>query len=335
MNKTNFFFLFLSLFCFATFGQDVHLSQFYRASHLQNPATVGDFKGDFRLSGNYRNQWRQVNASPLNTFLISFDKAFRYYSHEFDYGILLVNDRFSGFNTETSKVLFSLGYGRAIKGHNIRIGIQPGMVFRRTDLSLQTFPDQWDYAQGDFSGPNPDNGDLGTSTSFFDLNLGVQWSKVIGSLEPKVGFALNHINRPKDTFFGNTKDRLRMRKVLHAAVDYSLTSIITLEPRTQWIWTTNSNNFMLGSNVGFGFPDRKVSKVFGGVFYRHGISRAVDALVPTAGLSYKQFDFGISYDVNVSALSQDVDRRGTLEFSLMYTGKSSKPEFIALPCDRY
>ena len=39
-------------------AQDIHLSQFYTQDHLLNPARVGDHTGDYRISVNYRNQWR-------------------------------------------------------------------------------------------------------------------------------------------------------------------------------------------------------------------------------------------------------------------------------------
>ncbi len=35
------------------------------------------------------------------------------------------------------------------------------------------------------------------------------------------------------------------------------------------------------------------------------------------------------------SLSEDITRARTFEFSIIYTGASSKPKFIALPCDRY
>lgn len=333
--------LFLFVFCFDFVAQDIHLSQFYTSDHLLNPAKVGDFNGDYRFIGNYRNQWRQINSNPLNTYIVSFDKAFHYYSHEIDGGILVAHDEFTGFNTITSKILLSFGYGYVLKGHKLRFGLQPGMVFRSTNLSKQTFPDQWNYNPGpsqvgffDPSIPNQES-TMRPSEHYFDLNTGVQWSKRYGKFEPKCGFALDHINRPKDTYFATLTQRLKAQKIFISEVNYYLNDKITIQPKLLWMWTTKDNNMVLGSNIKYTIANKIIPYVFAGAYYRHGVDRNVDAVIPVAGFGYKRFDFGFSYDVNTSTLSQSVQRARTFEFSVIYTGASSKPKYITLPCDRY
>jgi type IX secretion system PorP/SprF family membrane protein len=331
----------LSLVALKSIAQDIHLSQFYTSDHLLNPAKVGDFNGDYRFIGNYRNQWRQINTDPLNTYVLSFDKAFHYYSHEIDAGILFARDEFTGFSTLTNKVLLSLGYGYILDGHKLRIGFQPGMVFKSTDLSKQTFPSQWNYNPGPnqtgFFDPSMDKQEstINQSQSYFDLNLGVQWSKRIKKIEPKCGFAINHINKPKDTFFATQIERLKTRQVFHSEINYFVTNSITIQPKILWMWTTKANELVLGSNFKFGTGLKKLPGVFAGAYFRHGANRNVDALIPVAGFTYKRFDLGFSYDVNISELSANVNRRRTFEFSIIYTGFSSKPTYMALPCDRY
>lgn len=335
---------FIAFYAISTFSiaQDIHLSQFYTSDHLLNPAKVGDFNGDYRFIGNYRNQWRQINSDPINTYIVSFDKAFHYYSHEVDAGILVAHDEFTGFNTLTTKVMLSLGYGRVIKGHKLRFGIQPGMVFRSTNLSKQTFPDQWNYNPGganqvgffDPSLPNQESA-IKPSENYFDLNVGAQWSKRYGKMEPKCGFALDHLTRPKDSYFTTTAQKLAMRKVFHSELNYYVSNKITIQPKLLWMWTTKANDMVFGSNLKYNIANKTIPSVFVGTYYRHGVYRNVDAVIPVAGFSYKRFDFGFSYDVNVSTLSKNVQRPKTFEFSLIYTGASSQSKYIALPCDRY
>jgi type IX secretion system PorP/SprF family membrane protein len=307
------FFFFLSIISFA---QDIHLSQFYFSDHLLNPAKVGDFEGDYRVTANYRNQWREI-SDPISTYIISLDKSFHYYSHQIDGGIMVARDEFSGFNSVTTKILLSGAYSYKYKGHTFRVGIQPGIVFRKTDLSKQTFPVQWDYGDGTFN-QNFANQEstIHESESFFDLNLGVQWNKKFGKLEPKVGFAIDHVNRPKDTFFTTYAERLRSRKVFHAEVDYLITEKITLQPKWLWMWTDNANDMVLGTNVKYRLMNKSISSVFAGVYYRHGAERIFDCVIPTVGCRFKKFDLGFSYDVNLSSLSKDVKRRTTFEVDL-------------------
>lgn len=329
-------FILFSLFAStASIAQDIHLSQFYASDHLLNPAKVGDFEGDYRVTGNYRNQWREI-SDPLSTYIISLDRAFHYYSHEIDGGLMVARDEFTGFNQVTTKILLSAGYGYNYKGHTFRVGIQPGIVFRKTDLSKQTFPVQWDYSDGTFnqSMSNQEN-TISESLYYFDLNLGIQWSKKFGKLEPKVGFALDHANRPKDTYFDTFIERLRSRKVVHAEVDYHFSEKFILQPKLLWMWTAKANDMVLGTNIRYSLPNKTITSIYAGVYYRHGVKRIMDAAIPVVGCRFKKVDLGFSYDINISSLSKDVKRRSTFEVSLIYTAPSSKPKFTTLPCDRY
>lgn len=332
-------------FCGDYESQDIHLSQFYASDHLLNPAKIGDFEGDFRITGNYRNQWKQINP-PVNqaitTSIISFDKAFHYYSHEIDAGILIAHDEFGGINFSTNKILLSGAYANTIGGHNFRAGVQTGLVFRNSDLSAQTFPVQWDYPSGSFNTATPNmESALSPSLNYFDFNIGVQWSKQIGKLHPKVGVAFNHLNRPRDSYFANdyfseSKERLRIRIVEHAEFDYDYSSKLTIQSKFLLMWTAKANDFIFGSNFRYKTGNKVIPAIFGGVFYRNGIETNRDAVYPVIGVNYlKNVDLGFSYDVNISTLSQNVNRKGTFEVSIIYIAPSSKSNKLTIPCERY
>ncbi len=248
---------------------------------------------------------------------------------------MVARDEFSGFNSVTTKVLLTAAYGYTYKENKFRVGIQPGFVFNKTDLSKQSFPDQWNFGAGNYSNANPES--VPASAKYFDLNIGTQWSRKFKKIQPKIGFAANHINRPKDTYFNNIKtERLRARKVFHAEANYELKKDkIVLQPKLLYMWTTKANDMVLGSNVRHFTKNKNLTSVYYGLHYRHGINRLLDAIIPTVGCRYNKFDLGFSYDVNVSSLSQDVARKTSFEFSLIYIASSSKPKYITLPCDRY
>ena len=331
-----FLFIFFSLCIGQLSAQDIHLSQFFASDHLLNPAKMGDFDGDYRVTANYRNQWREIQSKPLSTYIVSFDKAFHYYSHEIDGGIMVARDEFTGGNLATTKILLSAAYGYTTEsGHNFRVGIQPGFVFRKANLDGQTFPSQWEYAQGEFSNPNNGENSQTPSISEFDLDLGVQWSKTFGKSTVKIGYAANHLNMPRDSYFNQKKDRLRIRNVTHAELDYIATEKITVQPKLLWMWTAKANDMVIGSNVKYKLPNKLFTSASLGIFYRAGVVRNSDALIPFIGTHFKRFDLGFSYDINISTLSTDVKRRSAFEFSLIYTGASLKPKIKTLPCDRY
>lgn len=329
--------LFSIVFFMVSVAQDIHLSQFYNSDLLLNPAKVGDFEGDYRITGNYRNQWREI-SKPLSTYIVSFDKSFNYYSHQIEGGILLARDEFSGFQSTTTKVLISLGYAYEINEHKFRVGIQPGMVLKKTNLDDQTFPEQWDFNSGYFDnsiqGSNNEP-NLAASENYFDLNLGLQWTKKFEKIEPKIGFAVNHINRPKDSYFSSVTERLRARKVFHADINYKLKDKITLQPKLLYQWTAKASDMVLGTNIRHQTTHKSITSFYYGAHYRHGINRLFDAVIPTVGFKYKSVDLGFSYDINLSSLSKNVSRKTSFEISIIYIAASSKSRYITLPCDRY
>jgi type IX secretion system PorP/SprF family membrane protein len=320
----------------AVSAQDVHLSQFYAADHLLNPARVGDHQGAYRASANYRSQWRQIGNQPLTTFVAAFDKAFHYYSHEIDGGIVVVRDQFSGFQSQTTKILLTGAYAYDFKGNKLRGGLQAGVVSNSTDLSIQTFPEQWDYPNGTFDPSLPTlETNIRPSQMYGDVNLGVTWERKLANILFNGGIALNHVNRPKDTYFSQQAERLRMRKVVHGGATVRLNPTLCLKPQFQLMWTTKANEFLLGGNLEHDMGTTGITKVWGGIFYRHGVIRNVDAIYPVIGISYKRFDLGLSYDINLSALSQNVKRVKSAELSLIYTAPSSKLKYRIVPCARY
>ncbi|MFA7274518.1 MAG: PorP/SprF family type IX secretion system membrane protein [Crocinitomicaceae bacterium] len=318
------------------FSQDIHLSQFYTADQFLNPAMMGRHDGEWRFSANYRNQWRQINGAPLATGLVSFDKKLHYYNKEISGGIYYARDQFSGFQTITNKIYLTGAYGVDWLKCNWRGGIQMGLVTNSTDLSTQTFPTQWDYPNGQFD-QSIYNGEenIRPSQMYVDVNIGGVWSKKFKRFNLVSGIAANHVNRPKDTYFSQVFERRKMRGVFHTMVEIPLNLKLQLEPKLMWMWTTKANDMLLGSNLRYKTENKTIPAIYGGVFYRHGIKRTFDAVYPVFGLVYKRFDIGVSYDVNVSALSKGIKRVKTIEFSLIYTAPSNKVKYKIIPCDRY
>lgn len=341
-------FLVLLLY-FPLFSQDIHLSQFYNQDHLLNPTKVGDYDGDYRLTANYRNQWRQLNKQPISTYLLSFDHIFFFDKHQFHAGLMLTSDRFQGeetnyatgipfsYTVNSTKILASISYALQYRKHIIRTGLQTGMVMSASDPTTQTFPSQWDYQSGDFNGKLANlESQLKPSQKYFDLNLGVSWTKKFVFGIPKVGFSINHINRPKDSYFKNNQERLRARKVFFSEVMIPLGFRFSLQPKLLFMWTAKANDLLIGTNLQVQTSYKVIPTYYFGMHYRHGIARIFDAIIPTVGFNYKKYAIGISYDVNLSDLSKGTDsRKGSFEFSLMYTGASTIPKKVLLPCNRF
>ncbi len=327
----------VSLFflCETTNAQDIHLTQFYTNQQNLNPAMVGMYDGAYRAVGNYRHQWPEINKA-ITTGMVGFDKKFFFFKDEIDAGILVVNDNFAGFSLNTAKIFLTGAYKKVIKGHELRAGIQMGVVFKSTDLSSQTFPDQWVYQNGIFD-PSVYSGEdnLKANQTFFDMNLGAAWSHKFKKFTPTVGFSVFHITRPKDTYFSTHVERLRTRQSVQVLVDVPINASFSAEPKFMYMWTTKVSDMMLGGNVKYHIKNAMIKNVYLGILYRGGFGRNSDAVAPVAGFHIKNFDVGLSYDLNVSKLSAQSNQKTTFELSIIYTAPIFLPKSIAIPCDRY
>lgn len=317
------------------FGQDLHLSQFYTNKMSLNPALSGNYNGKYQFTGNYRSQWSEVGI-PLNTIFIAFDKKFFFYTDEFSFGVLFNDDQYAGFNQKVNKILVNGSYTKRLGKHKVSAGIQIGAILRSTSFANQTFPNQWVYQSGEFNS-NVNNGeiDLAESIAFMDASLGFVWQRKFRKINPVIGFTLFHINRPKDTYSEVFIERLRMRKALFGELNWQVTPSVIIEPKLLYMWTTKTQDLVIGSNLKKQFNSKVLKNIYAGVLMRSGFGRNIDAIIPTIGMTINRFDLGFSYDVNVSEISQTNNQKTSLEWSLVYTAPIYNPAKLSIPCDRY
>ncbi|MFK8038096.1 MAG: PorP/SprF family type IX secretion system membrane protein [Crocinitomicaceae bacterium] len=333
MKKVFLFFIFvIPLFLWS---QDLHLSQFYSNKMSLNPALSGNYEGKFQFTGNYRSQWSEVGI-PLNTVFIAFDKKFFFYTDEFSIGILFNDDQYAGFNQKVNKLLLNANYTKRLGKHKISAGIQIGAILRSTNFANQTFPNQWVYQTGEFD-DNVNNGeaDLAASQIFMDASLGLVWNRKFRKINPILGFTLFHINRPKDTYNEIFVERLRMRKAFFGELNWQASSTVIIEPKLLYMWTTKTQDLVIGANFKKQFNSKVLKNVYAGTFMRSGFGRNIDAIIPTIGMTIQRFDLGFSYDINISEISQTNSQKTSLEWSLIYTAPIYNPSKLSIPCDRY
>ncbi|MFM9911534.1 MAG: type IX secretion system membrane protein PorP/SprF, partial [Chitinophagaceae bacterium] len=66
------FFIFFCLILSTVKAQDPNFSQFFVSPLTLNPALTGKFNGDFRIAGNYRDQWPSISKAFI-TSTVSLD----------------------------------------------------------------------------------------------------------------------------------------------------------------------------------------------------------------------------------------------------------------------
>lgn len=313
-----------------SWGQDLHLSQFYTSDLFLNPAFAGKYNGDYRVVINHRNQWRQIGGA-IVTNMASVEKRFERYNDGLNIGLLVTNDQVEFIGLQNNGFFLTGAYEKVIGLNLFRVGLQVGMNFKKVDFSNQTFPEQWDYSTGEFnqtlsSGENS----LNQNKNYLDMNIGLGWTRRLRFGKLEAGYALNHFNKPNYGFI--KKEKLAFRHTFNSTLSVRLTDNITLEPYVFLATTTGVQNMILGNNISYQLNE--IWDVFAGVSFRKSFAFN-DAMIGMVGLGYNRFEFRLSNDYTISTLNQSGNNKSSFELSLIYTSPSTTPNKITIPCERY
>jgi type IX secretion system PorP/SprF family membrane protein len=316
-------------------AQDIHFSQFYFSPLSLNPANTGNFMGDYRIAMNYRSQWRDIQKA-YKTISLGGEANLYPRNQQVSAGLYFLNDK-SGGNLIVNKIYLSGAFHKKIAGINLHAGIQPGIVLKSIDFNAHTFPNQLNWDKGAFDNSlNNYEANVNQKTQYFDLNAGAGASTRIDKIEAGIYFAMFHLTKPRETFIKND-NHLPMRQMYNLDLKYHLNEKIVLNLYTMLGATTKASDWVTGLNVEYALNKTPffTNAIFVGFMWRDGLKRVSDAGIVTAGLKYKNYTAGVSYDINVSQLKTATEYRGAIEFALIYTSKNTRLVKKQIPCDRY
>jgi len=167
-----------------------------------------------------------------------------------------------------------------------------------------------------------------------DFGAGVQWSYGQGAatlssndnLGAQVGFAAFHLNKP-NTGFQEDNDSRYIRFVIHGTLSYGIKNTpFQINPGLIIQMQGPSRMYYFGSNVKYSLQES--SKYTGNLLSRSlnigCFYRIKDAIMLSTQLEWDQYAFGISYDINLSQLSEATSGKGAIELSLRYIPVSKK-----------
>lgn len=327
------------ILCFTKVNaQDIHFSQYNASPLALNPALAGMNNCDYRVYANFRTQWLTVSSgNTYRTFAGGADMAvgkITKYNSFAGLGISFFSDQAGDINFNSNRVDLSFAYHFMLnrKGTmQISAGIQGGFNHRSINASKATFDSQYDPNSGtvDPSGTRENFGR--TKVMFGDAGLGLVYSAMAkGGSNYFIGFALNHINQPKISFYPNGQDgtttgnqRLNMKVTIHGGAAIPTGKRLTIMPNFLVLVQKTAYEFNVGCNFKTALgnnPARSTTALHLGVQYR-GL---LDAVIFNARFDIKGFSAGLSYDVNVSKLLPASKSIGAPEVSIMYQGCARK-----------
>lgn len=286
---------FLLLFPTLLFGQDPGFSQFFANPLYLNPAFAGTSELS-RTVVNYRNQWPQKGAT-YTTYAISFDQISKTMNTGF--GAQMLHDReLNNIINSTTAALFYSYHIKFDEGQFMALGLQAGAVLKQFNRSGLVFPSQIDQISGQVSGELPiyvsDEKKL-----FPDFAVGLMGQ----SNQFFYGVAMHHLTQPDESILpGDHKGKLPAKITLHAGARSRklhhglLSREFTVSPNLLY---QQQGSF---KQLNFGMYMIEKSFLFG-AWFRNNIDLRPDAVIFLAGFAHEKFQFGYSFDLTLSKLS--------------------------------
>jgi len=290
-------------------GQDPGFSQYFNAPQFLNPGNIGNFEGKVRLFTSYRRQWASI-SDPFTTNTGAADFSFG----RFGLGLDILRDDPGVAALRHTQVLIGFGY-KVLEGkHNLSLGLKTGFVQKSFDPTQFTFDSQYNPTTG--YNPGTGSGEIFplTRATLGDFQSGIVYKYLAdgnsGFLDLELGASFAHINQPQYTFIAG-ETFLPMRTNLHASFAFIGGERLSLRPMARYSIQGTARQMALGLAAEYEY-DQEVSFVVGAQY------RVNDAVIPHVGLNFNNFDIGLSYDVNISSLSNFTNLRGGPEITLTY-----------------
>ena len=314
-------------------AQDPHFSQFFSSPLTLNPALTGKFSGNYRIAGNYRNQWPSINnAFSTATFSADFHMLQDQIANNDTWGIGFVgyNDNSSSGAVKFNYASFSTAYHKGLDEDGINQlggGFQVTYANMLINTSNLRFEDQ--LTSTGFTGVTSEVFNGATlSSNYIDVNGGLLYN---GSTSDRnnfyFGVSMYHINRPSQQFTG-ANYVLNPRTTFHGGGYFPLSPNATLHMSALHMIQGGATETMAGGALQLtANPDmQKPTSIYLGSWVRLN-----DAIIPYLGLEFDDFRFGASYDYNTSALKTASQNRGGIEISLIYIRRPSTDRPVNCP----
>jgi len=322
-------------------AQDPNFSQFFVSPLTLNPALTGKFNGDFRIAGNYRDQWPAISKAFV-TSTVSFDAPIlRSRISELDtwgVGVMSMTDKTANGILSTNLLSVSTSYHKGIDEdglNSIGVGFQGTYNTKRLDGTKLNFEDELDQFGG-WTNPSGETiNDRQINLSYFDLSVGALFNgSTDGYNNYYLGVAGYHINKPKESFTGDAFYTLNPRLTVHAGGSLPLANNTrTLYFSSLFSRQAGATNIVAGGAVGINMnqDEENPTNFYAGLWTR--FNNVNDALIPYVGLEFGGFRLGASYDVNISSLKAASQSRGGIEISLIFIKRP--PGYKGIPCPHF
>ncbi len=313
---------FLILACVSSYGQDLHFSQFFNSPLTTNPANAGFIPdADYRVGINYRTQWNSILSTPYKTMSAFADaQLFRNKLENGWMGIggVLLSDKAGTGGLRSDKFYGSVAYHQMLGLSSLlSAGFNLGYVSKRIDPTNLKFPDQFNGKFFDAS-ISPSVQFTNFNIDYYDMQVGMNYAYFPKeSVYINAGYSIHHVNKPKETFFGDNTEtgKIPVRHIGFVNAILKVNPRVIINPNIYFTTQTNAIEVNAGMNANYNLSEFGENQLIFGLYYRHK-----DAIIPVLGFETKNTAFTFSYDATISNLSKFNGARGAAEFSIVKKG---------------
>jgi type IX secretion system PorP/SprF family membrane protein len=302
-------------------AQGLHFSQYYNTPLLLNPANTGvSTCADYRAGAIYRRQWASVPV-PFQTISAFADVKLFKSKEEHNWlalGLSVYNDKAGNGELSLTNIQGSIAYHVQLGDNSmVSVGGSAGSVQRTVNYNKLTYDSQWDGFTFNRSMANFEDANVGRS-SYTDVGAGVNYSYFSSeNLMITVGAGVTHLNRPQESFYGQT-NQISIRPTISGEMVMRLNPAVIISPSIYYTQQRGASELIYGTLLDFdlstNYEDLGTSLILGG-FHRWN-----ESIVIAAGIRFSDVRIIASYDYTLSTLSPVNKGRGALEFGLMYQG---------------
>lgn len=303
-------------------AQDLNFSQFFNSPLTTNPANTGFIPdADFRLGAQYRNQWSSVMTVPYKTTSVFGDAQLfrdRLENGWLGVGGVILSDVAGNGSLRSTKVYGSVAYHQMLGNSSLlSAGFNLGYAQKRIDPTRLKFPDQFDGKFFDSNIPTAAI-PLVNSASYFDMQVGMNYAYFPQeNIYINAGYSIHHVNRPRETFFGDNTENgtVSMRHIGFVNAILKVNEKVILSPNIYFSTQAKATELTGGLLANYNLSEAGEKQLIAGLYYRHK-----DAAIPMLGFEVNSLRFTFSYDATLSNLNNFNGYRGASEFTLIKKG---------------
>ncbi|MFM2393272.1 MAG: hypothetical protein RLZZ546_1254 [Bacteroidota bacterium] len=339
-------FRYMLLFCFPLMmtiegmSQGIHFSYIEFAPQFVNPGLIGGFKGTYRGTALYRDQWNRSNQSGFlagyKTIEVGLDIPVINGFRRQDWigaGLSFNSDTRGSIALKSSLSRLGVSYHLGLdKKQNSIVTI--GFQMMNESKTIKT-PDRFKSPESIKSGSDPnlqqilnqlqDNG-----TSLRDFSLGVAFTSRTKTNVLQAGLSMQSLFTPRSAFKSSFDQPTKFIGFL--TLNNQISKTLSIEPAALFQLSGFGNEFMANAKVGYKFKKDSNDKIKAGIGFRTGTFSSIFLI----GGEIKGINVGLSYDLPLSGFANAPGVQSTFELGATYIGflkKTPKTKPIIL-CPR-